>query len=447
MPFKSAGIQSGKGMIVIFDSEDSLWRASAAESVPSRPCEGGAVDLAVIGGGFTGCSAALTAARRGASVAVLEAETVGHGGSGRNVGLVNAGLWLPPDDVIAAAGEAAGTKLVSALSEGPATVFEIIAREGIDCEVTRNGTLHLAHAPSGLAGLRERHRQGNRLGAPVRLLDGEQTARRTGTARFHGALFDPRAGTIQPLSYARGLARAAVAAGAGVHERTPVDRIRRENETWIVEAGGQSLRARRLLLATNAYHRALGGIAAPRIVPVYFSQFATAPLPPERRAEILPGGEGCWDTALVMTAFRLDRAGRLILGSIGDAAGPAGAVHVGWARRKLRALFPGLADVPFEHGWSGRIAMTGDHIPKVVSPGPGALAVFGYSGRGIAPGTVFGQAAARALLEDDPGHLPLPVAAGHTERFIGVRQAYYETGAALWHLTKPLPFTRGSGRS
>ena len=419
----------------------NLWQASAEETISTQPFTGGAsVDLAVIGGGFTGCSAALEAARLGATVAVLEAETVGHGGSGRNVGLVNAGLWLPPDDVIAVAGEAAGSALVAALSAGPSLVFDIIAREGIECEVTHNGTLHLAHAAQGVADLQNRFRQGNRLGAPLQMLDAKETARRTGTDQFHGALFDPRAGTIQPLAYARGLARAAMAAGADIHEASPVDQITHVGGAWRLQSNGHTLHARHVLLVTNAYHQKAQGLAAPQSVPVYYSQFATAPIPPDLRETLLAGGEGCWDTATVMTSFRLDQAGRMILGSIGNALGAAGGVHAKWARCKLRRLFPDLGHMPFEHTWSGRIAMTGDHIPRILSPGPGALAVFGYSGRGIAPGTVFGTAAARALLQDDPGQLPLPISNSHTERFTGLRQAWYETGAAAWHLTKPLPF-------
>lgn len=424
------------------NTKTNLWRSSAGETVSGpRFDSDGEADLAIIGGGFTGCAAALDAARRGASVAVFEADTVGHGGSGRNVGLVNAGLWSPPDDIIAHAGEADGIRLMTALAAGPSTVFDIIDREGIDCEATRAGTLHLAHAPSGLDDLRDRFRQGNRLGAPIQLLDAEETARRTGTHRFHGALWDPRAGTIQPLAYCRGLARAAIEAGARVHENTPVTRISRDSDTWVIEAGGHTLRARHLLLATNAYHRDIKGAGAPGYVPVCYSQFATAPLPENLRERILPGGEGCWDTALVMSSFRMDKAGRMIVGGIGDATGPASPIHAAWARRKLREVFPDLADQPFEHAWSGRIAMTSDHLPKVVSFGPNALAVFGYSGRGIAPGTVFGTAAAKALLTDDPSHLPLPVISGHAERFTTIRQAYYETGAALTHLTKPLPFS------
>ncbi|MFC2968551.1 NAD(P)/FAD-dependent oxidoreductase [Acidimangrovimonas pyrenivorans] len=397
------------------------------------------VDLVIVGGGFTGCAAALEAARTGATVALLEAETIGHGGSGRNVGLVNAGLWLPPETVIAEMGDAPGRRLLAALSAAPGQVFDLIAREGIACEATRAGTLHLAHSAAGLRDLRERCRQGGALGAPLALLDAAEAARRTGSAAFHGALFDPRAGTVQPLAYARGLARAARAAGARLHERAPVAAIARKDSGWEVTANGTVLRADALLLATNAYHGAAAGMPRPRFTPVHYSQFATAPLPDALRARILPGGEGCWDTATVMSSFRMDRAGRLVLGGIGDVSGPGAWFHTRWARRKLRALFPELPSVPFSHHWQGRIAMTSDHIPKLLDIGPRGFAIFGYSGRGIAPGTALGTAAARALLGAGPEALPLPVRTGHSEHLPALRAAYYECGATLTHALLPLP--------
>jgi glycine/D-amino acid oxidase-like deaminating enzyme len=416
------------------EAHASLWQNSTCEQVGATALTGNAsADLVIIGGGFTGASAALEAARRGASVILLEAETIGHGGSGRNVGLVNAGLWLPPEEVIRIVGAEDGPRLMEALSDGPRMVFEIIEREGIACEATRNGTLHLAHAPAGAKNLAERHRQGRNIGAPLELLDRAETARRTGSNSFHGALFDPRAGTVQPLAYAQGLARAAREAGAVLHEHAPVSRIARNGDAWVVTASGHEIRAKSLLLATNGYHQGITGGVQPEATPMHFCQFATAPLPEEIRARILPGGEGCWDTALVMSSLRIDQAGRLIIGGVGDSNGPGGGIHAAWARRKMRALYPDLGDMPFESGWSGRIAMTGDHVPKVVAFGPSALAVFGYSGRGISPGTVFGTAAATALLDDQPEALPLTTIPAYSERFTGVKSAYYEFGATATH--------------
>jgi glycine/D-amino acid oxidase-like deaminating enzyme len=410
----------------------NLWEASCAEEVPASSLTGDhAADLVVIGGGFTGCSAALEAAQAGARVIVLEAERVGHGGSGRNVGLVNAGLWLPPDQVEEKMGREAGQRLNAALAAGPAQVFDLIERHGIACEAVQAGTLHCAHAPGAAAELHERHRQQAARQAPVTLLDAPTARARLGSDRIHGALHDARAGTVQPMGYARGLARAAAGLGVQIVEGAPVTAIRRAGTGWQVEFRGGRVSAPALLMATNAYHQPTQGADLPPLTPVHFFQLATAPLSSNVAGSILPQGEGAWDTGLVMTSYRKDAAGRLILGAMGkpDAVG----LHRAWARRALARLFPQAADASFDYFWSGRIGMSSDKIPKIQRLGPGALAVFGYSGRGIAPGTVLGRACARALLSGDESGLPLAPVTRHEESWTALRGLYFETGARLIH--------------
>lgn len=418
------------------DHNQSLWLKTCREKVETRPLtEGAAVDLAVIGGGYTGCSAALTAAQAGASVCLLEAQEIGHGGSGRNVGLANAGLWVPPDEIRACLGQDAGDRLISLLAEAPADVFALIERHGIACDPVRNGTLHCAHSASGLRDLQVRYEQLAGTGAPIELLSAEQAARRTGSTAFHGALFDPRAGTIQPLGYVRGLARAAAEAGARIVSHCPVEKMQHGNGIWTLETRQGVVRAKSVIQATNAYHQGLQA-SAPTYVPVYYFQFSTAPLSDNLRATILPGGEGCWDTGLIMTSFRMDAEGRLVIGAMGDLGQAGRAVHTAWIRRKLAELFPPLAGQTLSEGWHGRIAMTSDHLPKITQIGPNALSAHGFSGRGIGPGTVFGRLMVKSLLQDEPSLLPVPAVPEHHENWTGLRRAYFETGAALTHLIK-----------
>lgn len=369
----------------------------------------------------------------GASVLLLEAHRIAHGGSGRNVGLVNAGLWLPPDVILKQMGEAEGKRLLETLGAGPQLVFDVIEREGIDCEPVRAGTLHLAHSKAGLSDLCDRYQQGNRSGAPLQLLDAEETARRTGSPAFHGALWDPRAGTVQPLSYCCGLARAAQEQGARLFELSPVTSAEYRDGAWHLKANGHAVRARALLVATNAYHEWLTAPCRANFSVLHYSQFATDPLPKNLLERILPNREGCWDTALVMSSVRLDQAGRMIFGGMGNIDGICTRIHDSWARRKLSELFPELAHVNFSHRWQGRIAVTGDHVPKVVQIGPAGYAVFGYSGRGIAPGTYFGTAAAHALMHNRPEFFPISVRSSYSERFTNVKTTYYESGATLAH--------------
>lgn len=416
-------------------SDGNLWRSTAGAALDA-PLLSDTVeaDVVIVGGGFTGCSAALHLAEAGASVRLLEAETIGFGGSGRNVGLVNAGLWLEPEKVEAVLGPALGRRLNQALAAGPDLVFELIERHAIDCEAVRNGTLHCAHAPSAVAGLQERLRQFEAQGAPVDLLNAEETAVRTGSSAFHGALLDRRAGTIQPLAYCRGLARAAVSRGAVLHEGTPALQVARDQDVWCVETPEGSVRAPALLVAVNAYGRPLPGVAAPAYVPMHYFQLASRPLSDNLRKSILPERQGCWDTGTVMSSFRLDAAGRLLVGAMGSLDSFGGGTHRAWAARKLAALFPELEGIALEHAWFGRIAMTGDHLPKAVKLGERAISIFGYGGRGIAPGTVFGRAAARYLLDGDEEALPSGLLSHYREPLAGAKQTFYELGATLAHV-------------
>jgi glycine/D-amino acid oxidase-like deaminating enzyme len=207
----------------------------------------------------------------------------------------------------------------------------------------------------------------------------------------------------------------------------------RADSEWIVRTAAGTVRAKALLLATNGYHTGAAEVTAPAYVPIDYFQMATKPIGHQLTATILPAREGCWDTATVMSSFRLDAAGRLIIGGVGSLNHRGARVHKAWAARKVATLFPALAGQPLEYAWCGRIAMTGDHLPKILRLGENAYSVFGYSGRGIGPGTVFGKAIAEVLLGDSEAQLPITPTDFHSERFAGIKQTFYEFGATVTH--------------
>lgn len=425
-----------RGSNLTSELASSLWHKTCQENPTSSALTGEVTaDLVVIGGGYTGCSAALKAAELGASVRLIEAETFGHGGSGRNVGLTNAGLWLPPEDINARLGKTTGDHLSNLLGNAPDLVYGLIETHSIECEPVRNGTLHCAHAPSGMKDLKRRAAQLQAIGAPVQLLDKSQAQARVGSESVYGALFDPRAGTIQPLAYSRGLARAAQQAGAQLHDHSPAVSIKRTEGVWEVETPQGRVRAKHLIMATNGYARPMAGYEAPAIVPVHYFQGATAPLSTALRKQLLPGLEGCWDSAMVMSSWRMDEQGRLIIGAMGALDHIGAGAHRNWLSRKLGAMFPALTSVALESLWFGRIAMTREYLPKIQKLEDGYVS-FGYSGRGIGPGTLFGSQMAEALICGDESVLPLPASREHALPFAGLRSAYYETGATLTHLVK-----------
>lgn len=414
----------------------NLWESSAKETFQAAVLTDNIdVDLVTIGGGYTGLSAALEAVKQGARVAVLEAQTIGFGGSGRNVGLVNAGLWLPPEKVIEILGEGAGQRLNQVLAAAPDAVFDLIDLYSIDCEPVRNGTLHCAHSKRGFGQLQDRYRQQMNAGAPVSLLSETVAKARTGSAAVFGALHDARAGTIHPLSYARGLARAATSSGAQVYERSQAISIAQEGGAWRVTTAQGDVTARHLLVATNAYHKPVENLAIAPVTMVSFFQLATNPLDSDLVQTILPRGEGCWDTGTVMTSFRTDDANRFIIGGMGqlDDFG----VNRNWARRAMVRHYPQLATTRLNYSWSGQIAMPDDHLPKVLRLGQASdlsgYAVLGYSGRGIGPGTIMGRAVARALLGVDEDQIPLVPVDQFGVGFVRGKTIFYETAARVGH--------------
>ena len=405
----------------------SLWDISAEEKKVDKPMTGDiSTEVAIVGGGFTGLSTALHLGEKGIESHILEAETIGHGGSGRNAGLLNAGVWLPPQDVRTELGEERGARLVKVLGEAPEYVFSLIEKHQIRCEATRHGTIHAAHAPKGFEGLRRRWEEWQRLGAPVDLLDREQVADKIGTGVFHGGLYDHRAGTINPMGYVRGLARAAAAAGATLHTGVRVTKLTREGAKWHLKTTAGEVTANFVILGTNAYSDELWPGLKNTFTIIYYFQLASEPMG-DRVAHILKEGQGLWDTGSIMFSLRRDAFGRLIIGSMGKVHGGESGLSKRWASRRLRHLFPDLGEVTFEKAWDGQIAMTADHIPRIHRLAEGLYTPIGYNGRGIAPGTVFGRAMAELLSGGAEADLPLPISEPKKATMAPIMSRLYDT--------------------
>ena len=413
-----------------------LWELTAPPAPETSGLKGSIrVDTAIVGGGYTGLSAALHLAEAGANVALLEAVEIGFGGAGRNVGLVNAGMWVMPDVLGDVLGGDYGERLLELLGDAPKLVFDLIERHRIECEVERAGTLHCAVGLKGLRELEQRVAQWSRRGAPVELLNAADTAAKIGSSAYAGSLWDRRAGTIQPLAYARGLARSAVNAGAKIFTRSAVTSADRVDGKWKLQSAGGHVIADRVIVATDAYATGPWSEVRTEQIHLPYFNFATQPLSDNVRASILPERQGAWDTNEVLSSFRFDRAGRLVFGSCGALRGTGAAVHRSWARRALKKLFPQIGDVRFEAEWYGLIGMTDDHLPRFHKLAENVFGFSGYNGRGIAPGTTFGRLLALyALGQLDEKDLPLPASEPIKPNFRSARTALYEVGAQFVHL-------------
>lgn len=311
----------------------------------------------------------------------------------------------------------------------------MIEKHRIECELERAGTLHCAVGCRGLQQIHMRAEQWQKRGAAVVVLTAEETRRAVGGGDYTGALLDKRSGTIQPLSYARGLARVALAAGARIFTNSEVLIASYTGSRWRIATTKGSVRAEWVIVATDAYGKGPWPQVRQEQIRLRYFNLATRPLPDHLRTSILPGRQGAWDTRKVLSSFRFDRSGRLVFGSVGALERAGASVHRAWAVRSLRRLFPQLGQVEFEAGWFGMIGMTSDNLPHLHKLDHNVVAFSGYNGRGIAPATVFGNVLASYVLgqvaEKD---LPLPATPIEERRFRAAREALYTVGSQLVHL-------------
>ncbi len=418
-------------------TDKNLWTASATNRPDTTPLAANiATDVAIIGGGFTGLSAALHLAEAGVDVALLEGREIGHGGSGRNVGLVNAGMWLRPDDVVSTLGATIGNRLLRELGEGPALIYRLVEKHTMDCEAVRAGTLHMAVGQKGALEIAIRAAQWQKRGSPVELLNADAAKRLTGAEGFTGALLDRRAGTIQPLAYAHGLAGAAMKSGAKLFTDSPVISASRIGTDWRLITKRGEVRAKKIIMAGNDYATPIAGVGwhghVARLTLLPYFQFATKPLSPALLARILPEEHGAWDTGLVMNSFRRDKAGRLIFGSIGSLSAMAAGTHRAFALRSLKAMFPYLGKIEFDHWWDGKIGMTANNLPSFHQPDDTVWSITGYNGRGISPGTVFGRALAGVAMGNMDA-MPLPLEPITPDPMRSVKSLFYHVGSQAKH--------------
>ena len=388
----------------------SLYAETAAPGIDTVPLDGDrAVSVAIVGGGYTGLSTALHLAERGVDVVLVEAHEIGWGCSGRNGGQVNPGLKPDPDEVERDFGQDLGQRMVALSYAAPDRVFDLIRRHAIQCEALQGGTLRASVDRASAKGVAALVEQCRARSMPVSHLDAEAIAGATGTRRYRSALLDRRGGSLNPLGYARGLARAATSAGAKLHAGTRARAIRPVATGWQIETPTGTLSAEHIVVGTNGYTDDLWPELRRTIIPVYSAITATEPLPPEIRAGIMPGGSVLYETGWDTVYYRIDDEGRLLMGGRGpqrDARGPQDYAHlVDYALK----LWPALAGTRWTHRWFGQVAITADHYPHLNEPAANAHLALGYNGRGIAMATTVGMLLAQRILGAAEKDIDLPI--------------------------------------
>jgi gamma-glutamylputrescine oxidase len=386
-------------MGIIAPGYPESWYVATADTPKERPALIGGLeaDVCVIGGGFTGLSAALNLAERGLSVVLLEAERIGFGASGRNGGLIGSGQRKDVIETEALFGLERSRLLWDFAEEAKAEVTGRAARHGIDCDLQK-GQLVGIHTKRYAGWARELSEAlALRYDYPdTQVLDAAATRALVATDAYLEGFFDAHAAAIHPLNFALGLGSACDAAGVRVYENSRVTGYTRSDPATIHTADGQ-VTAAFIVLACNGYLERLEPRVAGRIMPINNFVVTTEPLGESRARALISGRFGVHDTRFVVNYYRVTHDHRLLFGGGENYRRGFPRDVAGFVRPYLLKVFPQLADAAIDYSWGGTLSVTVNRLPHVGRLPPNLFFAQGYSGHGISIATFAGKVIAEAV--------------------------------------------------
>ncbi len=360
------------------------WYEDTAGPRPEYPRLDGdrTADVVIIGGGFTGLSAAAHLAKAGTDVVLIEAHRFGDGASGRNGGQLGTGQRAWAEEMEAEYGFTRAKALFDIAEEAKAHLLEFSAANGIDIDYMP-GQMSLVHKRRYLDDYR-RHAElmASRFSYPhITYMDADETARRLGSTHYFGGTRDTGTGHIHPLKLVVGTARVAAEAGAALFEKTGATGITTNGGKVIVTTPTGTITAAKGLIAVNAYGGLIEPVSAAHVMPIGSFIGATVPLGSD--SPVLPGGEAVDDSRFVVRYFRKSRDGRLLFGGreIYTVNDPKD-IHI-HIRKQITEIYPALRDVEITHGWGGFVGITVPRKPFVREVMPNVISAGGYSGHGV----------------------------------------------------------------
>ncbi len=363
----------------------SLWAALAPARQPAPKLQQAVrADVTVIGGGLTGLSAAYHLAKSGRKVVLLEGQSIGWGGSGRNNGQVIPTLAaMEPAAMQARYGECAEA-FIHLVRDSASELFDFIRQHNLACDAEQTGWFQPAHSAAHLRLSEARVQAWQSHGGPAELLDKAAGDALLGSTHWHGGMLNPTGGHINPLKLSFELARLCLGAGVQIYEHAPATAITRAGEGWAITTPEGGVNTDALLLATNAYSKDIEPRIERSVVPLTAYQLATAPLTEAQREAIIPARQAVSDTRGDLWYFRYTADHRLVTGAALLLKAGAEARLPALLKRRLETAFPQLAPLGFTHIWNGFVGITADFTPRFHELGPNYYAFTGYNGRGLA---------------------------------------------------------------
>ena len=315
-----------------------------------------------------------------------------------------------PDEIIARYGSERGEQIIETASSAPATVYEIIDRYKIDCDLRRTGWIQLAKGKTGASTINAHLQQWGARGVDVKELDRDDIISLVGTDGYYKGLLDNRGGNLHPLKYARGLAKACISQGVKIYRDSPALNVERNKSNWVVKCIEGSLKADTVVVCTNGYTGDMWPGLSQSIVPVLTGVVATDPLPQELHETILPNRQGVADTQRLLSWFGIDSKNRLIFGSRTNSQNESiDKSNFTFGIKRLHQILPQVRDLELKHLWTGRVALTLDHVPHIHRLADGLYSGLGFNGRGVAMATMFGKVLADHCSANENSDRFLPI--------------------------------------
>jgi len=377
---------------------DSYYLATA-NTGPVRPAVAGEVeaDVCVIGGGFTGTSAALHLAERGYKVVLLEAERIGWGASGRNGGHVGVGQRKAQQDLEAIVDKGVARICWQLSLEALDLVKDLIARHNIDCDL-KQGILHVAAKPGHVDDLR---RTGTHLlqhysYEHTHFVDKQETDRMLGSEKYFAGLLDTQAAHLHPLNYVLGLATAAESAGARIFERSRVQSFS-NGSTVTIRTDAGTVRAKYLVVGCNGYLERLNGGMAGKIMPINNFVLATEPLSDSLATELIRDDVAVQDTLFVINYWKLSGDNRLLFGGGETYTKRFPRDLKQFVRKYMLRVYPQLKQTRIDYAWGGTLAITMNRLPSFGRLADNIFFAQGYSGHGVPTASFAGKLLAEAV--------------------------------------------------